>query len=180
MGNIFTANMDPRKYLKGTPLISSNEIKEEISTLAELLNTNENLDSTMNEYKFESMSKEDAFDYVNIFNEYVVFFDNSSYVSNIKLTDPQIVLFAYKPKSLSKFLYGNNDLYFIFFQFNNNLKHASDLSVDYLKNNHLRVLNNEGIKKLKELYNFMLRKQTSTIGLNTNETNNIFILKNRG
>lgn len=175
-GKFSNDSMDYRKYVRNSGSISKDEQNNEITSLAELLNVDESKTKTLNEFSFESFEKDNIHNYTNILYDYIVTYDNSEHTVELNLKISEISLFMSKLKSISRWFYGNNLLFFVILQLNY-IEHPADLNESYLQNNKLIVLNKKGILKLREIYNFKKVQEQATQGLNNSQVSSTFVIK---
>lgn len=108
--------------------------------------------------KFEIINKM-GYDSI-ILNRFFLSLEDPRYLTKIKFDHFQANELSEKIKSIAKHVYGDTCFYYLIMYFNN-ITHPSELSVNYLMNNGLVVLNGTGLNKLNEVVQFISSKSAS-------------------
>lgn len=139
------------------PLIVNENMSEEPESLLDILNKPNNLHKH-SFYQFQTPRVNGITQ--NTLNRYMPYLiDKNECFDLLKFKPTEARFFEYKTRSLSKYLYGTTDLYFIIKLFND-IQHDSELSYNFLTETGIRVLNSAGLKVLDDLLRFQQRVET--------------------
>lgn len=108
-------------------------------------------------FRFECSSPEG--DIQNILNDYYGYLYNGNFLHRLRFDQYAVHHFAFKPNSIAKWLYGDTNMAYTLFLFND-IQHESDLTPQFLESEGLLVLNKEGLRALDKILTFKERVET--------------------
>lgn len=129
-------------------------------TLDEYLSDTEQSRIDLSKFEIKMGRNEDS-DLKNIINRFFLSLDDPKYLITIKFDYYQANEFSEKIKSLAYHIYGDTRFFYIIMFFNN-INHPSELSLNFLMENGLVVLNETGLEKLNSIIQFITSKSASS------------------
>lgn len=121
--------------------------------------------------RFENFIIGDLGDSFNLFDIFPSAIYDENYMILVSFSERQAVEYEYKVKALAKKLYSSDSTeYFYLVMLLNNIRTPGDMDKEFLLREGIKILNNEGLQRLTELYNMV---QTSIYKTGKFEINNL-------
>lgn len=121
--------------------------------------------------RFENFVIGDLGDSFNLFDIFPSAIYDENYMILVSFSERQAIEYEYKVKALAKKLYSSDSTeYYYLVMLLNNIRTPGDMSRDFLLREGIKILNNEGLQRLTELYNMV---QTSIYKTGKFEINNL-------
>lgn len=121
--------------------------------------------------RFENFVIGDLGDSFNLFDIFPSAIYDENYMILVSFSERQAIEYEYKVKALSKKLYSSDSTeYYYLVMLLNNIRTPGDMSREFLLREGIKILNNEGLQRLTELYNMV---QTSIYKTGKFEINNL-------
>lgn len=121
--------------------------------------------------RFENFVIGDLGDSFNLFDIFPSAIYDENYMILVSFSERQAIEYEYKVKALAKKLYSSDSTeYYYLVMLLNNIRTPGDMSREFLLREGIKILNNEGLQRLTELYNMV---QTSIYKTGKFEINNL-------
>lgn len=122
--------------------------------------------------RFENFVIGDLGDSFNLFDIFPSAIYDENYMILVSFSERQAIEYEYKVKALAKKLYSSDSTeYYYLVMLLNNIRTPGDMSREFLLREGIKILNNEGLQRLTELYNMV---QTSIYKTGKFEINNLW------